>query len=167
LARSESDLIFLWERKLLVVVEAKFRLPNRSDPAKRDDELRKSRPYIEHASRHLNRAGAEEAVRDGWYELLRNWVLGAALLEAPGCENLVLVNLLRKRHADEHREHPRRDFAERACALSPNSRFVVPYWEDLIAAVTSISRHPIQTCWSRWAVLAESPNPGGERRWHE
>ena len=43
-ARSESDLIFLWENKLLVVVEAKFRSPNRSDPAKREDELRKSRP---------------------------------------------------------------------------------------------------------------------------
>jgi hypothetical protein len=112
------------------VVEARFRSPNRSDPANREDELRKSRPYIEHASRHLNRAGAEEAVRDGWYELLRNWVLGTALREALGCENLVLVNLVRKRHENEHREDPRRDFADRACVLSPNCRFMVAYWED-------------------------------------
>jgi hypothetical protein len=141
-ARSESDLIFLWERKLLVVVEAKFRSPNRSDPAKRDDELRKSRPYIEYASRHLNRASAEEAVRDGWYELLRNWVLGTTLCEALRCENFVLVNLVRKRHENEHREDPRRDFADRACVLSSNCRFMVAYWEDLIAAAPSISRHP-------------------------
>jgi hypothetical protein len=57
-AHSESDLIFLWERKLLVVVEVKFRSSDRSDPARRGDELRKSQPYIEHASRHINRAGA-------------------------------------------------------------------------------------------------------------
>ena len=56
---------------------------------KREDELRKSRPYIEHASGYLNRAGAEEAVRDGWYELLRNWALGAALKEALGCPAFV------------------------------------------------------------------------------
>ena len=141
-ARSESDLIFLWEHKLLVVVEAKFRSPNRSDPAKRDDELRKSRPYIENASRKLNRAGAEEAVRDGWYELLRNWVLGTTLREALRCESLVLVNLVRKRHESDHGENPQREFAERACVLSPNSRFVVAYWEDLIAAAPSISIHP-------------------------
>jgi len=29
-----------------------------------------------------------------WYELLRNWVIGAALKEALGCEAFVLVNLL-------------------------------------------------------------------------
>lgn len=150
-ARSESDLIFLWENKLLVVVEAKFRSPNRSDPAKREDELCKSRPYIEHASRHLNRAGAEEAVRDGWYELLRNWVLGTALREALGCENFVLVNLVRKRHESDHGENPQREFAERACVLSPNSRFVVAYWEDLIAAAPSISRHPDSDVLVRWA----------------
>jgi hypothetical protein len=150
-ARSESDLIFLWEGKLLVVVEAKFRSPNRSDPAKRDDELRKSRPYIEHASRHLNRACAEEAVRDGWYELLRNWVLGTTLREALRCEHFVLVNLVRKRHENEHREDPRRDFAERACVPSPNSRFVVVYWEDLIAAASSISRDPDSDVLVGWA----------------
>jgi hypothetical protein len=150
-ARSESDLILLWERKLLVVVEAKFRSPNRSDPAKRDDELRKSRPYIKHASLHLKRAGAEEAARDGWYELLRNWALGMGLKDTLGCEEFVLVNLLRKRHENEHREDPRRDFAERACVLSPNSRFVVAYWEDLIAAAPSICDHPDSGLLVRWA----------------
>ena len=141
-ARSESDLILLWEHKLLVIVEAKFRSLNRSDKAKREDELRKSRPYIAHASRYLNREGAEEAVRDGWYELLRNWVLGTALKDALGCEAFVLVNLLRKRHEKEHGENPRRDFAESACALTPDSRFVVAYWEDLVAAAPSICDHP-------------------------
>ena len=134
-----------------MVIEAKFRSPNRSDPTKRKDEQRKSRPYIEHASRYLNREGAEEAVRDGWYELLRNWVLGTALKDALGCDAFVLVNLLRKRHENEHHEDPRRDFAERACALSPNSRFVVAYWEDLIAAAPSICDHPDSSVLVRWA----------------
>jgi hypothetical protein len=150
-ARSESDLVFLWENKLLAVIEAKFRSPNRSDSTKRDDELRKSRPYIEHASLHLNRAGAEEAVRDGWYELLRNWALGMELKNMLGCEEFVLVNLLRKRHEKEHREDPRRDFAERACVLSPNCRFVVAYWEDLIAAAPSICDYPDSHVLVNWA----------------
>jgi hypothetical protein len=150
-ARSESDLIFLWEHKLLVVVEAKFRSRNRSDPKNRDSESRKAEPYIKHASRYLIREGAEEAVRDGWYELLRNWVLGMELKDTLGCEEFVLVNLLRKRHENEHREDPRRDFAERACALSPNSRFVVAYWEDLIAAAPLICDHPDSGLLVRWA----------------
>lgn len=88
-ARSESDLIFLWERKLFVVVEAKFRSPNRSapDPNKRKDELRKSRPYITHASRSLNQKGAKRAVCDGWYELLRNWVLSMELKDTWAASN--------------------------------------------------------------------------------
>jgi len=67
-ARSESYLIFLWENKLVIVVEAKFRSPNRSDsdPKKRRVELRKSRPYITHASRYLYQKGAKRAVCDGW-----------------------------------------------------------------------------------------------------
>jgi hypothetical protein len=151
-ARSESDLIFLWENKLVVVIEAKFRSPNRSDPKNRESESRKAEPYIKHASRCLNREGSEEAVRDGWYELLRNWVLGTTLREALGCEEFVLVNLLRKRHENEHREDPRRDFAERACVLSPNSRFVVAYWEDLIAAAPSICDHPNSGLLVSWAT---------------
>jgi hypothetical protein len=150
-ARSESDLIFLWERKLLVVVEAKFRSPNRSDRTKREGELRKSRPYITHATRCLNKKGAKRAVCDGWYELLRNWVLGMELRDMLGCETFVLVNLLRKRHENEHREDPRRDFAECACVLSPNSRFVVAYWEDLIAAAPSICDHPDSGLLVSWA----------------
>jgi hypothetical protein len=151
IARSESDLILLWEHKLVVVIEAKFRSPNRSDAKKRADELRKSRPYIEHASRYLNREGAEEAVRDGWYELLRNWVLGAALKDALGCEAFVMVNLLRKRHEKEHGENPRRDFAERACVLTPDSRFVVAHWEGLVAAAPSICDHPDSGLLVTWA----------------
>ena len=138
IARSESDLIFVWQHKLLVVVEAKFRSANRSDLGKRDDEVRKSRPYIERASRHFNREGVYETVRDGWYELLRNWALGANLRDALGCETFVLVNLVRKRHGNIHGESPRQQFAERACVLSPNAQFVVAYWEDLIASAASI-----------------------------
>jgi hypothetical protein len=141
-ARSESDLIFVWEHKLVIVIEAKFRSRNRSDPSKREDELRKSQPYIEHASRYLNPEGVEDAVRDGWYELLRNWVLGMELKDTLACEKFVMVNLLRKRHEKEHGENPRRDFAERACVLTPDRRFVVAYWEDLVAAAASICDHP-------------------------
>jgi hypothetical protein len=90
----------VWQHKLLVVVEAKFRSANRSDLGKRDDELRKSRPYIERASRYFNREEAYETARDGWYELLRNWALGANLRDALGCETFVLVNLVRKRHGN-------------------------------------------------------------------
>ena len=152
-ARSESDLIFLWEHKLLVVVEAKFRSPNRSapDPEKREEELRKSRPYIANASRNLNQKRAEQVVRDGWYELLRNWVIGTALKDTLGCEEFVLVNLLRKRHEKEHRENPKQDFAERACVLSPHRQFVVAYWEDLIAAAPSICDDPDSGLLVSWA----------------
>jgi hypothetical protein len=151
-ARSESDLIFLWQNKLLVVVEAKFRSPNRSDSSKRNDELRKSKPYTEHASRYVNEKGARETVLDGWYELLRNWVLGTTLRDTLGCEEFVLVNLLRKRHESEHHEDPKRDFAERACILSSNCRFMVAYWEDMIAAAPSICQQPdsgLLVCWAR------------------
>ena len=131
-ARCEPDLIFLWESKLVVVVEAKFRSPNRSDPKNRDTESLKAEPYIEHASRYLSREGAEGAVRDSWYELLRNWVLGMELKKTLECEEFVLVNLMRKRHENEHRENPERDFAERACVLSPNCRFNGACWEDFL-----------------------------------
>jgi hypothetical protein len=152
-ARSESDLIFLWKNKLVVVIEAKFRSPNRSDsdPQKREVELRKSRPYIEHAARCLNEKGAKSAVRDGWYELMRNWVLGMALKDTLACEEFVLVNLLRKRHENEHHEDPRRDFAEAACVLWPNCRFIVAYWEDLITAAPSICEHPDARVLVSWA----------------
>jgi hypothetical protein len=151
IARSESDLILLWESKLLVVFEAKFRSPNRSDPKKRGDELRKSRPYIEYASRNLRAEGAEDAVRDGWYELLRNWTFGTALKDALGCEDFVLVNLLRKRHESEYDENPLKDFADRACLLSSSKKFVVAHWEDLIAASSSICHHPDAELLASWA----------------
>jgi hypothetical protein len=135
-ARSESDLIFLWQHKLVVVIEAKFRSANRSDPKQRDNELRKSKPYIEGASLYFNGEGAYATVRDGWYELLRNWALAAHLKAALSCERFVLVNLVRKRHGNVHGESPRQQFAERACELSPTSEFVVAYWEDLIASAS-------------------------------
>jgi len=72
-------------------------------------------------------------------------------VEAHFRSEFVLVNLLRKRHEKEHREDPRRDFAERACVLSPNSRFVVAYWEDLIVAAPSICDHPDSGLLVRWA----------------
>ncbi len=133
------------------MVEAKFRSPHRSDPKNRDSESRKAEPYIKHASRYLIPGGAEEAVRDGWYELLRNWALGTTLREALRCENLVLVNLVRKRHESHHGENPQREFAERACVLSSDSQFAVAHWEDLIAAALSISRHPDSDVLVRWA----------------
>ena len=73
------------------------------------------------------------------------------LKDTLGCETFVLVNLLRKHPENGHRENPRRDFAERACVLSPSSRFMVAYWEDLIAAAPSISRHPDSDVLVRWA----------------
>jgi len=61
-----------------------------------------------------------------------------------------LVNLLRKRHEHKHDENPRRDFAERACVLSPNAQFAVAYWEDLVAAAPSISSHSDSEVLVRW-----------------
>ena len=150
-ARSEPDLMLLWKGSLLVVIEAKFRSPNRSDPKKRAEEQRKAKPYIGHASRYLNPEGANEAVLDGWYELLRNWALGAKLKESLSCESFVLVNLVRKRHEAIHGENPIRDFAERACLRSSNSQFAIAHWKDLIAAAPSISRHPDSDVLVSWA----------------
>jgi hypothetical protein len=104
-----------------------------------------------HASRYLSREGAEGAVRDGWYELLRNWALDTTLREALACETFVLVNLVRKRHETIHGENSRREFAERACLLSSGSQFAIAHWEDLIAAAPSISRHPDSDVLVTWA----------------
>jgi hypothetical protein len=78
-------------------------------------------------------------------------VLGTALKDGLGCEEFVLVNLLRKRHESDHHEDPRRDFAERACVASPNCRFLVAYWENLIAAAPSICDHPDSSVLVSWA----------------
>ena len=75
-------------------------------------------------------------------QVLRNWVLGMELKDRLACEKFVLVNLLRKRHEKGHSENPRRDFAERECVLTPDSRFVVAYWEDLVGAAPSDLRPP-------------------------
>ncbi len=69
-------LIFLWEHKLLVVVEAKFRSPNRSDKRSEKTNCASPDPISSTPRATSSREGAEEAVRDGWYELLRNWVAG-------------------------------------------------------------------------------------------
>jgi hypothetical protein len=150
IARSESDLVFLWQHELAVVVEAKFRSANRSHPKKRKDEIRKSQRYIEGASNYFNREGANESVRDGWYELLRNWAFGAHLKDMSACERFVVVNLLRKRHQKVYEENPQQQFAEPACVLSPTSQFVVAYWEDLIASAASISNHPDSRTLIEW-----------------
>lgn len=94
---------------------------------------------------------SEEVVRDGCYELLRNWVLDTNLREALRCENSVLVNLTRKRHESDHGENPQREFAEHACVLSSDSQFVIAHWGDLISAAPSISRHPDSDVLVRWA----------------
>jgi len=139
-ARSEADLIFLWPKKMLVVVEAKFRSANCSDPKMREDELRKAKRYIEQeqGAKYLNPEGAREAVREGWYELLRNWALGTRLADALSCELFVLVNLVRKRHKTVHAEDPIAQFAHRACVLSPSRNFKVAYWEDLVNSATLV-----------------------------
>jgi hypothetical protein len=62
-----------------------------------------------------------------------------------------MVNLLRKRHEKEHGENPRRGFAERACVLTRDSRFVVAYWEDLVTAVPSMCDHPDSGLLVKWA----------------
>jgi hypothetical protein len=50
-----------------------------------------------------------------------------------------------------YREDPRRDFAERACGLSPNSQFAVACWQEFIAAAPSICEHPDSSVLLSWA----------------
>ena len=52
---------------------------------------------------------------------------------------------------NDHHEGPKRDFAERACILSSKCRFVVAYWEDLIAAAPSICQQPDSGLLVSWA----------------
>ncbi|HEX4783912.1 MAG TPA: hypothetical protein VH350_06185 [Candidatus Sulfotelmatobacter sp.] len=40
---------------------------------------------------------------------------------------------------------------ERACVQTPDNRFVVAYWEDLVAAVPSIGDHPDSGLLGNWA----------------
>jgi len=147
---SELDVIFMWPQEMLVIVEAKFRSSNRSDPSVRSEELRKSERYIQGASQYLNRDKAYDSVRDGYYQLLRNWAIGTRLKEDLGCKTFVLANLLRKRHEHIHHEDPLKQFAQPACKLSSECNFVVGYWEDLIgAAGTCHSDSTLLISWAR------------------
>lgn len=83
------------------------------------------------------------------YCAIGRWV--RACRRCSGAENLVLVNLVRKRHESDHGENPQREFAERARLLYSNSQFAIAHWEDLIAAAPSISRHPDSDVLVRWA----------------
>lgn len=83
-SRTEPDVVIAWG-DLLVVVEVKYRSPN------------DVKPGYGHFGRYLDRPDLfatppEEVARQGLYELVRNWRIGAALAEQTG-RGFALVNL--------------------------------------------------------------------------
>ncbi len=83
-SRSEPDVVIAWA-DLMVIVEVKYRSPN------------DVKPGYGHFGRYLDCAALfatppEEVARQGLYELVRNWRIGAALAEQAG-RRFALVNL--------------------------------------------------------------------------
>jgi hypothetical protein len=79
--RSEPDVILVWP-DLVVVIEVKHTSPN--DCAKRE------KPFDRYFDQHLFAAPLPEVVQLGYYELVRNWRIGA---ELAGERRFALVNL--------------------------------------------------------------------------
>ena len=77
-------MIVLWS-DLIVVVEAKFRSPNDCRPGQRGFERYLDRPELFGPTETI--AGA------GYYELTRDWRIGAGLAESLGSPAFLLVNL--------------------------------------------------------------------------
>jgi hypothetical protein len=84
--RSEPDVVIAWKR-VLVVVEAKHRARNDKKPADYPNWWR----YLDRED--LFAVPAAEVRALGFYELVRNWRIAAALGERLGAARTVLVNL--------------------------------------------------------------------------
>ncbi|MHB8059566.1 MAG: hypothetical protein ACYDHO_01875 [Gaiellaceae bacterium] len=82
---TEPDVIALWQ-DLLVLVEAKFQSANERRPNYRGFERYLDRP-------DLFAAQPEEVAADGYYELTRNWRIGAELAERLRVPGFLLLNL--------------------------------------------------------------------------
>jgi len=115
---SEPDVILVSDTSL-VFVEAKFDSPNDRQPGKDVDRYVRRVPdwFV-----------AEDRVQSaGYYELTRNWAIGAALAEKLS-KDFTLVNLVR--HGSE--EDIERDFP---ALITSRGHFKRLEWEDLVDAV--------------------------------
>jgi hypothetical protein len=118
-SRSEPDVVIAWDN-LVVIVEVKFR--SRNDV----------KPGYGHFGRYLDRPDLfalppEEVARQGLYELVRNWRIGAALAEQTG-RRFVLVNLGPRRLASQT------PGLASTFAQSTERSFTSLAWSDLLAA---------------------------------
>jgi hypothetical protein len=82
---TEPDAVVAWQ-DMLVLVEAKFQSGNERRPNFYGFERYLDRP-------ELYAVSPEEVAADGYYELTRNWRIGAALAESLGIPAFLLLNL--------------------------------------------------------------------------
>ena len=127
LRRSEPDVILAWP-SLLVFIEVKYRSPN------------DRQPNYANFARYLDRADLftvrpDEVAETGFYELVRNWRIGAQLAEETN-RDFLLINLGPKSLAtDEAQLRP-------ALATSPARRFVTLSWGDLLGSFRESGPRP-------------------------
>lgn len=118
-SRSEPDVVVAWG-DLVVIVEVKYRSPN------------DVKPDYAHFERYLDRPdlfakSPAQVARQGFYELVRNWRIGAALAEQTD-RRFALVNLGPRRLAADTPDLTS-TFAE-----SPERSFNSLAWADLLGA---------------------------------
>jgi len=122
---SEPDVVLVWP-ELVVIVEAKYQSGN---------DLRPNHPNFR---RYLDRpelfaAFPETVAAAGYYELTRNWRIGAALAEALQIPDFLLVNL----GPPDKLEAEAEEFAS-LLARSTSRDFVFWSWSDILEAAAPV-----------------------------
>ena len=124
-AFSEPDVVVVWP-ELVVFVEAKYQSANERRPSFRGFSRYLDRP-------ELFAAAPEQVAAAGYYELTRNWRIGAALAEALEIPDFLLVNLGPPDRVEAEAEA----FAS-LLARSASRDFVYWSWSDILEAAAPV-----------------------------
>jgi hypothetical protein len=127
-ARTEPDVIVVWPN-LLVVIEVKLGSGNDRQPGKPAFER-----YLDQA--HLYGEPKAAIMESGYYELVRNWRIGAELAERRACEGFLLVNLGPPRLAQDMA------VVTRQFATAPRRRFDYLGWRLLWRRIAASGSAP-------------------------
>lgn len=125
--RTEIDVLVAWD-DLLVAIEVKYLSRNDRKPGRAGRVAR----YVE--SGHFT-ADADAVDGLGFYELVRNWALGAALAEALG-RRFLLVNL------GPEDLRPDMELLRRQLSESPERRAAFLSWPDLVTGIVGTGAAP-------------------------
>jgi hypothetical protein len=126
--RTEPDVIVVWSN-LVVVVEVKLGSGNDRQPGKRAFERYLDKPY-------LYKQSTAAIMESGYYELVRNWRIGAELAERRGCQDFRLVNLGPPRLAEDTA------VVTQQFAITPRRRFDCLEWRVLLRRIGASGSDP-------------------------